>query len=192
MFWRFLLPSGWPYRFLRRYGSVDRYRRNLCRSWCTDFQLLTEFGVYFGEGFLVVLEIGANIFATLADALARVAVPCARLLDDVVGYRQIENIAFARDTLAIENIELSLAEGRGDLVLDDLDLGARANDRIAFLDGRNAADIDADRGIELERAATGGGFRIAEHDADLFADLVDENQTGARFRDRAGQFAQRL
>ena len=33
---------------------------------------------------------------------------------------------------------------------------------------------------------------IAEHDADLFANLVDEDQARARFRDHAGQFAQGL
>ena len=36
----------------------------------------------------------------------------------------------------------------------------------------------AHRGIELQRAAAGGGFRIAEHHADLLADLVDEDQAG--------------
>jgi hypothetical protein len=52
----------------------------------------------------------------------------------------------------------------------------RAGDHVAVLDGGNAADIDAHRGVELERAAAGGGLGVAEHDADLLADLVDENE----------------
>ena len=82
--------------------------------------------------------------------------------------------------------------GAATLFFTTLRAGARADDAVAFLDGLNAADIDADRGIELERAAAGGGFGVAEHDADFFADLVDENEAGARLGDDAGEFAQRL
>ena len=49
----------------------------------------------------------------------------------------------------------------------------------------------ADAGVEFERFAAGRRLRIAEHDADLFADLVGENATGARLRDERGEFAQR-
>jgi len=35
-------------------------------------------------------------------------------------------------------------------------------------------------------------FQDAEHDADLFANLVDENQAGIRFRNGAGEFAHGL
>ena len=109
-----------------------------------------------------------------------------------MGDGQVEHVAFAADALAVENVELGFAEGRGDFVLDDFDLGARADYGVAFFDGGDAADIDADRGVELERAAAGGGFRVAEHHADLFADLVDEDESGARLRNRAGELAQRL
>ena len=70
--------------------------------------------------------------------------------------------------------------------------GARADHAVAFLDGLNAADIDADRRVKLQRAAARGGFRIAEHHADFLADLVDENQAGLRFGDDGGELAQRL
>ena len=46
--------------------------------------------------------------------------------------------------------------------------------------------------VELQRAAAGCGFGIAEHDADLFADLVDEDQACFGFRNDAGEFAQSL
>jgi hypothetical protein len=46
--------------------------------------------------------------------------------------------------------------------------------------------------VELERAAARGGFRVAEHDADLLAQLVDEDERGLRLRHDAGELAQRL
>ena len=46
---------------------------------------------------------------------------------------------------------------------------------LAFLDAADAADVDADRGVELERAAAGRRLGVAEHHADLLADLVDED-----------------
>ncbi len=46
--------------------------------------------------------------------------------------------------------------------------------------------------IELQGAAAGGGFRAAEHDADFFADLVDENHAGFALGNGAGQFAHGL
>ena len=50
----------------------------------------------------------------------------------------------------------------------------------------------ANRRIELQRPAARSGLRIAEHHADLLANLVDENQACVRFRDDAGQLADRL
>jgi hypothetical protein len=88
--------------------------------------------------------------------------------------------------------KLGFAEGRSNLVFHHLDFGAVAGDRFAVFDGRDAADIEADRRIELERAPTGGGFGIAEHHADLLADLVNENQAGIRFGDRSREFAHGL
>ena len=63
---------------------------------------------------------------------------------------------------------------------------------VAVLDARDAADVDADRRVELQRAAAGRRFGIAEHDADLLAQLVDEDQARLRLRDDAGQLAERL
>ena len=46
--------------------------------------------------------------------------------------------------------------------------------------------------VELQRAAAGGGFGVAEHHADLLAKLIDEDERRLRLRDRAGQLAERL
>ena len=65
------------------------------------------------------------------------------------------------------------------------------DDAIGLLDRADAADIHADAGVKLQGFSAGRGLGIAEHDADLLADLVGENAAGARLRDEGGQFAQR-
>src|ERR1700760_553344 len=139
------------------------------------------------EGVAIVLQVLPNIFTTLADALTGVAEPGSRFLDDVVGHCQIEHIALTRDALAVEDVEFCLAKWRGNLVLHDLHFGSGADHGVAVFDSRDAADIDTYGGVELQRTSAGGGLRIAEHHADLLADLIDEDQAGARLRNCAGQ-----
>ena len=55
-----------------------------------------------------------------------------------------------------------------------------------------AADVDADRRIKLQRPPAGRRFRVAEHHADLLADLVDEDHRGAALGDRRRQLPHRL
>jgi hypothetical protein len=132
-----------------------------------------------GDVFVLLQEI-ARILTALADALTLIAEPGAGLLHDVVVNRQVQHVAFAGDSFAVEDVELRFAEWRSHFVFDYLDLSARANHLIPILDGGNAADIHADRGVELQRAAAGGGLGIAEHNPDFFANLVNEDQAGAR------------
>ena len=56
----------------------------------------------------------------------------------------------------------------------------------------DAANIQAHAGVELERHAARRRLRVAEHDADLLAQLVGEDQAGVAGLDDAGQLAQRL
>src|SRR5262249_32176747 len=144
-----------------------------------------------GDVFIIFQEL-ADVFASLAYALALVAEPGAGFLHDVAVHGQIHQVALTGDALAVHDVEFGFPERCRGLVLDDFDLGAVADHLIAVFDGGNAADIDAHRGVKLERAATGGGLRIPKHHADLFANLVDEDQTGTRLGDNAGQLAQRL
>src|SRR5690348_10878855 len=66
---------------------------------------------------LVLLQEVPDVVLALADALALVAVPGAGLLDDAVGAREIDDLAFAGDALPVHDLELGLAERRGHLVL---------------------------------------------------------------------------
>ena len=65
-----------------------------------------------------------------------------------------------------------------------------ADDFLAVLDGADAADVEAHRSVELERVAAGRGLGVAEHHADLHADLVDEDDDRVRALDVARELAQ--
>src|ERR1700761_5030140 len=54
------------------------------------------------------------------------------------------------------------------------------------------ADVETHRGVEFQRIAARRRLRVAEHDADFHADLVDEQHDAVRLGDRAGELAQRL
>ena len=69
-------------------------------------------------------------------------------------------------------------EGRGDLVLDNLDARAIADDLTLLFDLLGAADVHAHGSEELESTAAGRGLGVAEHDTDLLAELVDEDAGG--------------
>ena len=93
---------------------------------------------------------------------------------------------------AVEDVELGLLERRRHLVLDDLDAGA-VSDRVgAVLQRLDATDVEADRRVELQRLAAGGGLGRAEEDADLLAQLVDEDHRGVGLVETTGELAQRL
>src|SRR5690606_41912473 len=110
-----------------------------------------------------------------AELPALVAVPAAAFSPQTRLHVQVDVRAVAVDAPAVEDLELGLAERRGHLVRHHLHAGFAAAHLVALLHRADAADIQAHRGVELQRVAAGGGFRVAEHHADLHADLVDED-----------------
>src|SRR5690606_40335745 len=122
------------------------------------------------------------------------AVPGASALDQLGFHAHLDQFAFARDAFAIEDLGDHLLERRRQLVLDDLDPGLVADDLVALLDRADAADVQAHRGIELQRVAAGGGLRAlaGHHHTDLHAQLVDEDHHAVAALDVAGESAQRL
>ncbi len=140
----------------------------------------------------VLAEVVLGVLAALADALAVVGVPGARLLDDAGLLAEVDQLAGLAHALAVHDVELDDLERRRHLVLHHLDAGVVADDLVLVLERTDAADIEADRGIELQRLAARRGLGAAEHDADLHADLVDEDHQRVGLGDRGGELAQRL
>src|SRR5712692_6985636 len=118
--------------------------------------------------------------------------PGAALLHQAALAGEVEQFVWSGDAHAVEDVEFRLAEGRGELVLHHLHPRARADHLIAFLDRADAADVQAQRGIELQGVPSGGGLRRAEDDADLHADLVDEDHRRPVAAHHRGELAQRL
>ena len=140
----------------------------------------------------MLLEERRRVLAALAEPFVAEAEVRARLRDDLALDARVEDGALPRDPLAVDDVELGLLEGRGDLVLRDLDADAVADRLDAVLERLDAADVEAHRGVELERPAARRGLGVAEHDADLLAQLVREDADRLGAVERAGELAERL
>src|SRR3954469_8050553 len=140
----------------------------------------------------VVAQEGADVLLALAELVALVRVPGAGLADEALLDPGVDEAALAAEAGAPQEVELGLLERRGHLVLDDLDTHPAADRLGALLEGLDAADVEPDRRVELQGAATGGDLGRAVDDADLLAQLVDEDRGGAGVVQRTGDLAQRL
>src|SRR5688572_15351731 len=87
------------------------------------FDLARERGILFQEV--------AGVVLALAEAVGVVDVPGARLLEHAEVDADLEHLAFARDALAVHNVELCLLERRRDLVFHHLDARLGAGDLVA-------------------------------------------------------------
>src|SRR4051794_24741352 len=140
----------------------------------------------------VVLQEVAGVLLALAELVPFVRVPGTGLLHHALLDADVDQPALAAEALAPEDVELGLLERRGDLVLDDLDPGAAADGVGALLEGLDATDVEADRRVELQRTATGGDLGRAVDDADLLAQLIDEDRRRTGVVQGTGDLAQRL
>src|SRR5262249_3674759 len=104
----------------------------------------------------------------------------------------IEQAPLTRDTLVKHDVELADAERWGNLVLDHLDFDPAAHRLGADFDSINAANIKANRGVELESPATWLRFGVAKHDANLLTQLIGEDNGSLGVVDGPCQLAQRL
>src|SRR5205807_1969376 len=127
-------------------------------------------GVRMGQG-----RENARILAALPHAFPAKAKPRSRLLDQAFVHAEVDQVAFARNAFAIENVEFRFAERGCDFVLHHFAARSRTHDLVAFFDRLHAPDVHAHGRIKLQRAPSRGRLRIAEHHANFFANLVDEN-----------------
>src|SRR5207244_11459193 len=109
-------------------------------------------------GVRVLGQVLLGVVATLAKAQLAVGEERAGLLHQVVVQREVEQAALAGDPGPVLDVELGLAEGRGYLVLDHLHPNPVADRLGALLEGLDAADVEPQRGVELQRPAPGLGL----------------------------------
>lgn len=151
-----------------------------------------ECGELVGE-FRGVLDVLLGGFAALADHLTLVGNPGALLLEYLVLDAEVDQRAGVGDALTIHDVEFGLGEGWSDLVLYDLDASTVADDlAVALFDLADAADVHTDRREELKCATAGLCFGAAEHDADLFADLISKEDDTLCLGDGSGEAAHGL
>src|SRR5690606_24155470 len=124
-------------------SQIFYYRIGL-GAWRYHEQLVTNLLLDFLADLGVLLEILGRIGLALADLVALVGIPGARLLDQALLHAEIDDLAVAVDTFAIEDLEFSLTERWCHLVLHHLDAGFAAHHFIAFLHRAGAADVQAD------------------------------------------------
>src|SRR5438309_1540254 len=167
-------------------GDGSQYLRIL------DAELLADLAFDLGGELRVFLQEVPAVVLALADAVLLVLVPGPGLVDHAAADAELQDLAFEGHPFTVEDIEQGLAERRRDLVLHHLNAGLGADHLVAALDAADAPDVEATRRVELERVAAGGRLGVAEHDADLHADLVDEDDERVGALDVGGELPQRL
>src|SRR5260221_625825 len=83
--------------------------------------------------------------AALAQARVVIGEERAALGDDFQGGADVDQVADLGDALVVHDVELGLAEGRGDLVLGHAHAGAGAGHVRALFNGLDAAHVQPDR-----------------------------------------------
>ena len=133
--------------------------------------------------FVANVGMGAQHFLRSLTALAQtifaIGVPSAALFHHASFDAHIYNAALTRDALAIHDVELGLPKRRRNLVLHHLGAHAVAHRIVGLILERfDSTNVDANAREELKGAAARRGFGIAEHHADFFTQLIDEDARG--------------
>src|SRR5439155_8523754 len=94
----------------------------------------------------------------LADLVPLEEVPGPRLHDDAPLGGRVEQRPLLGNAVPVLDVELGLPEGGAHLRLDDLDPRPRPGHLLAVLDVLDLADVETDRGVELQGPPAGGGL----------------------------------
>src|SRR5690606_25587958 len=128
----------------------------------------------------MLAQVRLGVFPTLAQADGTVREPGPALLHDVGGHGEVNQLAFAVDAAgrAEADVEFGVTERRRALVLDHHDANPVADDLVSVLHRPGSPDVETHARVELEGTPSGRRLGVAKHHADLFADLVGEDETG--------------
>src|SRR3954451_14057095 len=174
-------PAAWAASMPRGLGRLDRHRRRGGRvvaralvgrvvarprgrvdrrhEVLADAERLVDLALDLLGDLLVLVQERLSVVAALAEALLAVGEERARLGDDVVLDPEVQDAARGGDALAELDVELRLAERRGDLVLDHLHADAVADRLRGVLHRLDPADVQPLRRVDLQRAAARLGLR---------------------------------
>ena len=140
----------------------------------------------------MLFKVILGVVPALAQAGFAHGEPAAGLLHQAQLDTQVQQFPFLGDALAVHDIKFGLPEGGRHLVFDYLGPGVVANELVAHFEGLHLADVDADRGVELQRPTAGGDLRVAVGNADFLPELVDKDHDTVGLCDAAGQLPQGL
>lgn len=152
----------------------------------------TDFVLDFVGNFRMVAQEQFGVFASLTEFFAFVGEPGAGFFNQSGFDAEINQFAGFGNAFAVHDVEINNLKRGSNFVFDDFDAGLTADDIVFVFNGADAANVNADGGVEFEGVTAGGGFRIAKHDADFHADLVDEDDQRVGTGDGGGQFTQCL
>ena len=131
-------------------------------------------------------------FAPHGDVAVAKAVPRTSLVEHLECKPELEQFAQVRDAASEDQFKFAGAEWRCHLVFHHLHARHCTDVAAVFLDIAESAHIESERSVKLEGVSPCGHFWIAKGDVDFFAQLVDEEASGARFCQRSRDFAQCL
>src|SRR5918996_4616169 len=123
-----------------------------------EAQLLFDLELDLGRDVGILGEEGLGVLAPLAELVVAVDEPGPRFARDAVLDGDVEEAALLGNAAPVLDVELGLAEGGRDLVLDHLDANPRAHDLGTVLERVDTTNVEPDGRVELERAPTGGGL----------------------------------
>src|SRR5690606_36694897 len=155
--------------------------------------LFLDLPLQFFHQFRVVFDKLLYSVASLSEFVAFIGDRGSWFLDHVQFHAYVEYLARFGNPPAVHDIEFHDLEWWSNLVFHHLYLHAITGNIIGgFLDLADSTDVKPHGSIKLQRVTTGSGFRVAKHDPDLFAELVDKDAGASCFADRPGQLPQRL
>ena len=123
----------------------------------------------------VQLEEFPGVLPALSQFVVAVGEERSGLLDQPGGDSQVDEVSFFADAVAEEYVEFRNPKWQSYLVLDDTRLYPGADHLGPLLDGIGAPQVDSNRTVELQRSSSGGHLGIAEDDANLLSELIDEH-----------------
>ena len=127
------------------------------------------------EHFRIVFEIFEHSVSALTDLFVLIAEPAATLLDYALFNRKIKHATRVGDAASVHDIKLCDLERRCNFVLDNLGFHVVADNVASILQSIGFSYIYADGCVEFERLATCCCLRVSIHYANLFTELVDED-----------------